>query len=116
MGSAVAVCTSATMSGDPAMDVINHAAATDWMRPPRFDSRLAIQTLRKIAIPKGVAAASDCFAGLCVCAVNQDQARHLPWMRYQTYGGSRRPGGFASPFNVVDALAPGDPVHSHATA
>ena len=48
MGSASAVCTSATMSAELAMDVINQAAPTDWIRLPKFDTRLAIQTLRKI--------------------------------------------------------------------
>ena len=55
MGSARAVCTSATMSADLAIEVINHAAPTDWMRLPKFDARLANQTFRKIGIWNGEA-------------------------------------------------------------
>ena len=35
------------------MDVMSHAAPTDWMRLPKFDTRLPIQTLRKIGIWNG---------------------------------------------------------------
>ncbi len=35
------------------MEVINHAAPTDWMRLPKFDTRLAIHTFRKIGVWNG---------------------------------------------------------------
>jgi hypothetical protein len=35
------------------MDVISHAAPTDWIRLPKFDTRLPIHTLRKIGVWKG---------------------------------------------------------------
>jgi len=35
------------------MEVINHAAATDWMRLPKFDARLAIHTFRKMGVWNG---------------------------------------------------------------
>ena len=47
MGSAVEACTSATMSGDGAIESIIQDAPTDWIRLPKFESRLAIQTPRK---------------------------------------------------------------------
>ena len=53
MGSATAVWTSATMSAELAMEVISHAAPTDWIRLPKFDARLAIHTLRKMGSGTG---------------------------------------------------------------
>ena len=47
MGSETEACTSATMSGDGAIESIIHEAPTDWIRLPKFDSRLAIQMSRK---------------------------------------------------------------------
>ena len=47
MGSEVEACTSATMSGDGAIESIIHDAPTDWIRLPKLESRLAIQTPRK---------------------------------------------------------------------
>ena len=47
-GSEVDACTSATRSAEPVIEVISQAAPTDWMRLPRLDARLAIQTARKI--------------------------------------------------------------------
>jgi len=47
-GSVSDACTSATMSGEPEIEIISQAAPTDWMRPPRLLSVLASQTLRNI--------------------------------------------------------------------
>ncbi len=43
MGKVVEACTSATMSGEGAIDVISHEAPTVWMRLPKFETRLAVQ-------------------------------------------------------------------------
>jgi hypothetical protein len=47
MGSVVDAWTSATMSGEGAMDVIIQEAPTDWMRLPKFETRLAVQIIAK---------------------------------------------------------------------
>src|SRR5262245_58724468 len=52
-GSEVDAWTSETMSADPAIEVISHAAPTDWMRPPRLEARLAAHTARKVEWLKG---------------------------------------------------------------
>src|SRR5262245_2020855 len=41
------------MSGELAIDVINQAAPTDWIRLPKFETTLAIQTRRKMGVWKG---------------------------------------------------------------
>ncbi len=45
-GSAIEACTSATMSADCAIEIINQAAPTDWISAPKFARRLADQTAR----------------------------------------------------------------------
>jgi hypothetical protein len=35
------------------MDVISHAAPTDWISPPKLEARLATQTAKKIRYRKG---------------------------------------------------------------
>src|SRR5262245_61336433 len=52
-GSEVDAWTSETISADPAIEVISHAAPTDWMSPPRLEARLAAHTARKVAWLKG---------------------------------------------------------------
>ena len=47
IGSAVEACTSATMSAERAIEVIIHAAPTDWIMPPKLETVLAIHTERK---------------------------------------------------------------------
>jgi len=47
IGSEVEACTSATMSGDGAIESIIQEAPTDWIREPKLESRLAIQIERK---------------------------------------------------------------------
>ena len=47
IGSVVEACTSATMSAEVAIAVISQAAPTAWIRPPKFEARLANQMLRK---------------------------------------------------------------------
>lgn len=49
MGSETDAWTRATIPADP-IEVIIHEAPTDWIRPPKFDARLAIQTARKIGL------------------------------------------------------------------
>ena len=49
MGRVTEACTSATIPADP-IEVIIQDAPTDWIRPPKFDARLAIQTARKIGL------------------------------------------------------------------
>src|ERR1700741_3598970 len=44
MGSAVAVCTSATMCGELASSVIIQEAPVDWIRLPKLDTRLAVHS------------------------------------------------------------------------
>jgi len=46
IGSAVDVCTSATILSDAVMVVIIQAAPTAWISPPKFEARLANQILR----------------------------------------------------------------------
>jgi hypothetical protein len=48
-GSVVDAWTRLTMTGESAIDIIIHAAPTDWTIPPNCDHRLASQTLRKMA-------------------------------------------------------------------
>ena len=45
-GSAIEACTSATMSADCAIEIINQEAPTDWISAPRLARRLANQTAR----------------------------------------------------------------------
>ena len=61
IGSEVEACTSATMSAEPVIEVISQAAPTDWIRPPRLDARLAIQTARKIVWLNGASADGRSF-------------------------------------------------------
>ena len=53
IGSVVEACTRATRSADAPMEVISHDAPTDWISPPKFEARLAIQTARKMRCRKG---------------------------------------------------------------
>ncbi len=46
IGSAVEVWTSATMSSEAVIVVIIQAAPTAWIRPPKFEARLANQIVR----------------------------------------------------------------------
>ena len=52
-GSVVEACTSAIMTGEGAIVAISHAAATAWISPPKLETRLAIQTSRKIGWRSG---------------------------------------------------------------
>jgi hypothetical protein len=49
----VDACTSATRVGEAASDTIIQDAPTDWIRPPKFDARLDIHTMRKIGMVSG---------------------------------------------------------------
>lgn len=53
IGRVVDAWTSAIIWGEPESEVIIHAAPTDWIRPPKFDARLANHIARKIGIEKG---------------------------------------------------------------
>src|SRR3546814_20963919 len=50
IGSVVEDCTRATSCGESTSDAIIQDAPTDWMRPPKFEAMLAIQTARKVDI------------------------------------------------------------------
>ena len=52
-GSVVEACTSATMSGESAIEVIIQEAPTIWTRPPKLEARLANHTARKIGWRSG---------------------------------------------------------------
>src|SRR4051794_11546636 len=52
-GSVVEAWTSATMSGEAAIVVMNHEAATAWINPPKFETSVASQMARKIDCRKG---------------------------------------------------------------
>ena len=52
-GSVVEACTSAIMSGEAAIVVISHEAATAWISPPKFETSVASQTARKIGWRNG---------------------------------------------------------------
>jgi hypothetical protein len=45
--------TSAMYVAEPDKDTIIHDAPTDWIRLPKFDARLAIQTIRNIGMRNG---------------------------------------------------------------
>jgi hypothetical protein len=49
IGKVTEAWTSATIPAE-LIEVIIHEAPTDWIRPPKFDARLAIQTARKIGL------------------------------------------------------------------
>ena len=53
IGSVVEACTRATKSAEDVMEAIIHDAPTDWMSPPKFEARLAIQTARKMSCLSG---------------------------------------------------------------
>jgi hypothetical protein len=53
IGSVVEACTRAMRSADAPMEVISQAAPTDWINPPKFEARLAIQIARKMRCRKG---------------------------------------------------------------
>ncbi|GHD01192.1 hypothetical protein GCM10019060_35420 [Novosphingobium pokkalii] len=52
-GSVAEACTRATICLDGVSVVIIHAAPTDWMTEPKFDTRMAIQIWRKAACRNG---------------------------------------------------------------
>src|SRR5579859_4103178 len=53
IGAEVDACTNATMSAVGAMEVISHEAPTAWIRPPKFEIRLALQIIAKMREWKG---------------------------------------------------------------
>jgi len=53
IGSVIDDWTSATMSGDGAIDTIIQDAPTDWIMPPKLEAMLAIQTARKTGLRSG---------------------------------------------------------------
>ncbi|MDR7155344.1 hypothetical protein J2W40_002171 [Sphingobium xenophagum] len=53
IGSVVAAGTNAISIGEADSEIIIHAAPTDWISPPKFDARLAIQIARKVGMEKG---------------------------------------------------------------
>src|SRR5262245_22449439 len=64
IGSTVEACTRATTSAVGASDVMSHDAPTDWISPPKLETRLATQSARKTWCLKGPSgAARGVFAG-----------------------------------------------------
>jgi len=59
IGSALAPCTSATMSEECASEVMSHAAATVWISVPMLEARLAIQMEPKTPVRSGASTASS---------------------------------------------------------
>src|SRR5690606_10298709 len=55
IGRVIDACTRATICAE-AMEVIIHAAPTDWIRPPKLVTRLVIHTARKIGCRSGARA------------------------------------------------------------
>ncbi|BBF71112.1 hypothetical protein SBA_ch1_33120 [Sphingomonas bisphenolicum] len=53
IGKVVAAGTSAISCGEADSEVIIQAAPTDWIRPPKFDARLAVQIARKMGMESG---------------------------------------------------------------
>ncbi len=62
-GSAVEAWTSATMSDDEEIEVISQAAPTPWIRPPKLENRLAVQTARKVPCRNGARVEPCSLAG-----------------------------------------------------
>ena len=65
IGSVVAAGTSAISNGEAESDVIIHAAPTDWINPPKFDTRLAVQIARKMGMESGDGALGESTSGTC---------------------------------------------------
>ena len=65
IGTAVAVCTSATSAADEVSEVISHEAATMCIHVPRLDATDAIQTARKMPTRSGLQGDSS---GIAVCS------------------------------------------------
>src|SRR6478609_5209132 len=53
IGRVVEAWTRATSSAEAAIEVISQEAPTDWIRPPKFEIRLASQTARKTRCCRG---------------------------------------------------------------
>lgn len=53
IGSVVAVCTSATMTGDGESEVISHPAPMSCIQVPMFEASVAIHSIRNIGIFSG---------------------------------------------------------------
>ena len=63
-GSVVEAWTSATISAEGEIEAIIQEAPTAWIRPPKFEARLANQTARKIGCCSGTKGETRAFAGL----------------------------------------------------
>jgi hypothetical protein len=75
MGNVVEACTSATMSGEGAIDVISHEAPTDWMRLPKLETRLAVQIIAKMREWNGASVGEsrqDCGSRVIVASERLD--------------------------------------------
>src|SRR3954467_15541016 len=89
IGSVVDACTSAIWPGVPPMEVISHAAPTDWIRPPKFDARLAIQISRKIVCRNGAS-----WDGLVIAFYSRARtATHAPYWPRRLLTGFELPYG-----------------------
>jgi hypothetical protein len=69
--------------GDADSDVIIHAAPTDWISPPKFDARLAVQIARKMGMDSGDGAlgesASDTFHPVAEYRQRVKPSTHAPF-------------------------------------
>src|SRR5690606_31553772 len=73
-GRVVEAWTSATMSGEVAIEGISQEAPTACIRPPKLDDRLANQTARKIGWRKGRKGELRCGCGVTPAAANSAAA------------------------------------------
>jgi hypothetical protein len=64
IGNVTDVCTSATMCAESAIDVIIQEAPTDWIKPPRLEIVLAIQTARNVGKRNGEIAETGTASGV----------------------------------------------------
>ena len=80
MGRAVAACTRDTITGSGAISVINQEEATSWVQVPTLETRVAIQSIRKIRIDNtlrgvGVSTCREEAWALCGCSLDGRSGR-----------------------------------------
>src|SRR5262245_11613628 len=78
------------MSAGCSSEIIIHDAPTDWIRPPRFETVLAIQTLRKIGYWNGVSAERAPFSSLSVSMRSTTRALPTSDLRRDSRAWERR--------------------------
>ena len=78
IGSVVEACTSATMSSEAEIAVIIQAAPTDWIRPPKLETRLAIQIARNVGSAKGASGVPVSGSGTSFMALEERRCPSAP--------------------------------------